>query len=232
MWSDRLQARCRETGEQRDHVGLSIAAGLFQNSAHMGSNCIFGRAGARGDLRNRLPLGQIAGHSRLGRREVEQRFHDRQRRSVWGRQGSERQNAGAANEDVSSGQADRHDMRDHCGGPIGAANREGPRGRAFWGADGLNGRAQQRSAFRSLSERRSRASHRISLVIASINGLAAMTLPLSSKTRAARPSASRTWVVARARSSCRRADMVAARARCGPIVSSMAIACGSTGPRS
>jgi hypothetical protein len=85
MRSDRLQARRRKTGEQCDHVGLSIAAGLFEDGAHVGSNRALGGAGARGDIRNRPALGQITRDSSLGRSKVEQRLHDRQRRSVRGR---------------------------------------------------------------------------------------------------------------------------------------------------
>jgi hypothetical protein len=57
--------------EQRDHIGLPVAAGFFQNVANVRANCILRDAAGSGDGLNCVSGGEAAGDACLGGGEIE-----------------------------------------------------------------------------------------------------------------------------------------------------------------
>ena len=64
------QPRRGNRGEKRDDVGLPVAAGLFQNAAHMRADCVRGNAAIGGNVVHGFAGGETAGDARLGGRQI------------------------------------------------------------------------------------------------------------------------------------------------------------------
>jgi hypothetical protein len=60
--------------EKRDDIGLTVAAGLFQNTADVRSDCVRRSAASGGDALHGFTGGEAPGDAGLGRREIEQRL--------------------------------------------------------------------------------------------------------------------------------------------------------------
>ncbi len=76
------QPRRGNRSEQRDDFGLSVTAGFFQNAAQLLEDRIARDAAIRGYVCHGFAGGKTAGDAGLGRREIEQRLHELDRRRL------------------------------------------------------------------------------------------------------------------------------------------------------